>query len=74
MAGSIGRRASAGIPGAIDDGITELRKIRAEREVLEPPRELHEGRDVAGGRLAHQIFVIHCRILALEVPGIERRL
>ncbi len=54
--------------------IAHKRQRRAERELLEPPRQLHEGFDVAAGRPAHKMRVIHCRILAFKVPGNGGRL
>jgi hypothetical protein len=32
--------------------------------VLKPPRQVHEGLDVATACQAHQMFVIHCHTLA----------
>ena len=49
--------------------MTEPMPPELEREVLEAPRQLHERLDVAAGRPAHQMRMVHGRVLAHKVPA-----
>ena len=72
--GKAGQRRPSGHESLLHDilGLLKIaheRQRRAKREVLEPPRQLHEGFDVATGGPADKLRVIHCGILASKVPG-----